>query len=447
MKAIVPIVGIGTTIPTAVLNIKAGTATANTAPLKFTSGVNLTTPEAGAVEYDGTNLFFTDSGAVRRTIATATTLGSYLPLAGGTMAGAVVSSAGTAAAPSVGVGSTSSGLFSAATDMIGLSTAGTERIRVDATGNVGIGTLSPGNLLHVNGTSQATTFITGNGTAAAPSISFASSTNTGLFKNGTAGTIYFTFAGSQNLTTNSSSLYGVNGDFKVRLSGTVSAAAPTYTFVGDATTGMFRSGVGNLAISTSSAERLRIDSTGNIGIGTTLPTAVINIKAGTAAASTAPLKFTSGPVLTTPEAGAVEYDGTNLFYTDSGAVRRTIASLTSLGSYLPLAGGTMTGTVVFKPSNVNATATVDFSTGNLQHTAASCGAFILNNMKDGGSFTFAVKGATSATCSFTAFSDAGVTGLTVHMPSDHGATTATRHTLYSFLVMGTDVYVTWLPDL
>lgn len=44
-------VGIGTASPTAVLNLKAGTATANTAPLKFTSGVLLTTPEAGAVEF------------------------------------------------------------------------------------------------------------------------------------------------------------------------------------------------------------------------------------------------------------------------------------------------------------------------------------------------------------------------------------------------------------
>jgi len=54
-------VGIGTTTPTAVLNLKAGTATANTAPLKFTSGTNLTTAEAGAMEYNGTNLFFSPS--------------------------------------------------------------------------------------------------------------------------------------------------------------------------------------------------------------------------------------------------------------------------------------------------------------------------------------------------------------------------------------------------
>ena len=54
-------VGIGTTTPTAVLNLKAGTATANTAPLKFTSGTNLTTAEAGAMEFNGTNLFFSPS--------------------------------------------------------------------------------------------------------------------------------------------------------------------------------------------------------------------------------------------------------------------------------------------------------------------------------------------------------------------------------------------------
>lgn len=47
---------------TARLNLPAGTATASTAPLKFTSGTNLTTPEDGAVEYDGTNLYITIAG-------------------------------------------------------------------------------------------------------------------------------------------------------------------------------------------------------------------------------------------------------------------------------------------------------------------------------------------------------------------------------------------------
>lgn len=60
--------GLGQVSPTAILHLKAGTATANTAPLKFATGVNLTTPENGAVEYDGTNYFVT-SGAVRHTLA------------------------------------------------------------------------------------------------------------------------------------------------------------------------------------------------------------------------------------------------------------------------------------------------------------------------------------------------------------------------------------------
>jgi hypothetical protein len=56
--------GIGTTTPTALVHMAAGTATANTAPLKFTSGTNLTAVEAGAVEFDGTD-FFVSSGSTR----------------------------------------------------------------------------------------------------------------------------------------------------------------------------------------------------------------------------------------------------------------------------------------------------------------------------------------------------------------------------------------------
>jgi hypothetical protein len=51
-------VGIGLT-PTAVLHLKAGTATANTAPLKLTTGTALTTPEDGALEYHSSHLYFT----------------------------------------------------------------------------------------------------------------------------------------------------------------------------------------------------------------------------------------------------------------------------------------------------------------------------------------------------------------------------------------------------
>lgn len=60
--------GIMQTAPTAILHLGAGT-TAD-APLKFTSGTNLTTPQAGAVEWDGTRLYVTQTtGPTRKTIA------------------------------------------------------------------------------------------------------------------------------------------------------------------------------------------------------------------------------------------------------------------------------------------------------------------------------------------------------------------------------------------
>jgi hypothetical protein len=67
-----------------------------------------------------------------------------------------------------------------------------------------------------------------------------------------------------------------------------------------------------------------VDKSGNVGIGVTAPTAALHLEAGTSTASTAPLKFTSGANLSTPENGAVEYDGTNYFAT-SGGTRYTLA--------------------------------------------------------------------------------------------------------------------------
>lgn len=49
----------GQTAPTAALHLPAGTASAETAPLKFTTGTAMTTPEDGALEYHGSHLYFT----------------------------------------------------------------------------------------------------------------------------------------------------------------------------------------------------------------------------------------------------------------------------------------------------------------------------------------------------------------------------------------------------
>jgi hypothetical protein len=49
--------------------LPAGTATAGTAPMTFTTGVNLTVPVVGAVEFDGTHMTYTNSVPARKTIA------------------------------------------------------------------------------------------------------------------------------------------------------------------------------------------------------------------------------------------------------------------------------------------------------------------------------------------------------------------------------------------
>jgi len=50
-----------------------------------------------------------------------------------------------------------------------------------------------------------------------------------------------------------------------------------------------------------------VGSTGNIGIGIT-PTATLHLRAGSATANSSPLKFSSGTLLTTTEAGAIEFN-------------------------------------------------------------------------------------------------------------------------------------------
>ncbi|MGZ3772720.1 MAG: beta strand repeat-containing protein [Pseudobdellovibrionaceae bacterium] len=137
----------------------------------------------------------------------------------------------------------------------------------------------------------------------------------------------------------------------------------------------------------------------------------------------------------------------NVTLTPSGTGYTVLNGSVGVGTTTPRSGlDVSSGSISGKPPTAaNNTGTIDFSAGNLQYTTNNCGAMNLNKMQSGSTYTLAIQGTTSATCSFNAYSDAGSTALTVHLPSDHAATTAGTHTVYTFVVLGTHVYVSWIP--
>ena len=58
---------------------------------------------------------------------------------------------------------------------------------------------------------------------------------------------------------------------------TGSAGAPTYSYASDTNTGIFRSGADTMCFATGGVERLRIDNDGQLGIGTTSPDTLLHL--------------------------------------------------------------------------------------------------------------------------------------------------------------------------
>lgn len=124
---------------------------------------------------------------------------------------------------------------------------------------------------------------------------------------------------------------------------------------------------------------------------------------------------------------------------DLNLVSKGTLSAVRVGSPLVVDYETVSKTFRTLASVPAAGTNINFANGNLQYTTSSCGAFNLLGMLDGATYVFAVKGTTSATCSFT-----NPDGLVIKLPPDHGPTEGGKSTLYTFMVMGTDVYVSWV---
>jgi hypothetical protein len=93
-------------------------------------------------------------------------------------------------------------------------------------------------------------------------------------------------------------------------------------------------------------------------------------------------------------------------------------------------------------SNSNGGTTINFSSGNLQYTNQTCGAYILYNVQSGGTYQLAIQGTTGGTCSFTVYSDAGTTLVgSVKTAAVNLVQSAGSQMLFSFSNFGGTVYV------
>ncbi|MFM2203887.1 MAG: hypothetical protein RLZZ605_851 [Bacteroidota bacterium] len=123
----------------------------------------------------------------------------------------------------------------------------------------------------------------------------------------------------------------------------------------------------------------------------------------------------------------------------SSITTSTIFAQVGIGTSSPISmldvNGAVTNLVAYNASTNTA---IDFTKSNMAYTSLSAGAFTLNGLKDGGTYTLAVQGGTSGICSFTGSNPSGT--AFVFKSTNNGSTIATKQTLYTFLVMGTTIY-------
>jgi len=168
-----------------------------------------------------------------------------------------------------------------AASSITLGTGGTSAVTIDSNQNVGIGIASPNNTtkLHLATAQTGTAGGTGltmsgwNGTAEArvQLMAFGVGGGTLAIRSGTGNTERLRMDQSGNFGVGRSSpvhKFDVNGNIRGTLGrfGSGSAAEPTYSFHSDANTGMYHSGTDMLSFATAGTERLNIDAVGNVTI-------------------------------------------------------------------------------------------------------------------------------------------------------------------------------------
>ena len=279
-----------------VTNTGTGNNVLSTSPTLVTPALGTPTALVGT-NITGTAANFNINGTVGATTATT---GAFTTLSA---TGVTTVQAGTAALPAITTtGDTNTGIFFPAADTIAFAEGGAEAMRIDSSGNVGIGTSSPGSYGKLEVVSG------GDFASAATFLSNSSATNwaradwknvnvayngiiyqdqSGLFniRNDGANAIAFsTNGGNERMRIDSSGNVGIgttSPDVNLDVTKTSDGVAARFQRssgggVVDIETYNGIGGIGTsdnipFRLNTNNAERMRIDSSGNVGIGTSSP--------------------------------------------------------------------------------------------------------------------------------------------------------------------------------